>query len=264
MDDLRIAHGPEDAATAASSGPSQRALLALERRQGRTQRLAALGALVARLAHELGTPLHSIAGHLDLILEDPETSAATRERLDVVSGEVRRLSKMIRRYLEHLKTPQPNLRPVDLTAVIVDVLRWLEPTIGRAGTRLELDFAPGVESPLACDREQIEQVIVNLVQNAVDAMPHGGDLTIRVDHAGAGRAISVCDTGVGVSADARPHVFEPFFTTKKGGRGSGLGLAICREIARAHGGEVRLAGKQGVGTVVTVTLTAEAGPRSRR
>ena len=251
-DDLRIVDDHGDAARAASPLPP--ALLDLERRHGRTQRLAALGALVARLAHELGTPLHSIAGHLDLILDDPTTPPTTRHRLEVVSGEVRRLSRLIRRYLEHLRTPQPSPTPTDLRSVVLDVLDALEPTLTRTGVQLELDFAPGVEAPIACDRDQIEQLIVNLVQNAVDAMPAGGELTVRLDHADTGRALSVCDEGSGIAAEVREHVFEPFFTTKGGGRGSGLGLAICREIARAHGGEVQLASKAGIGTVVTVTL----------
>ena len=261
-DDHRIAHGPDDAAAAASSSSSPPDLLDLERRHGRTQRLAALGALVARLAHELGTPLHSIAGHLDLVLDDPATSPETRHRLEVVAGEVRRLSRLIRRYLEHLRTPQPRPVPTDLRAVVLDVLGALEPGLGRADVALELDFAPGVEAPIACDRDQIEQVIVNLVQNAIDAMPQGGALTVRLDHAERGRALSVCDAGTGIPADVRDHVFEPFFTTKGGGRGSGLGLAICREIARAHGGDVRLASKSGLGTVVTVTLKPQDGARS--
>ena len=262
MDDACFAPGSEDAAWAASSAPSQRALLELERRQGRTQRAAALGALVARLAHELGTPLHSIAGHLDLMLEDEGTPARTRQRIEVVAGEVQRLSKLIRRYLEHLRAPAPAPRPVDLARLARDVTSCMEPLIRRAGVRIAFDVTPGAEAPFHCDRDQIEQVLVNLLKNALDAMPDGGDLTIRLDRGEGSRVLSVADTGTGIAPDVREHVFEPFFTTKGGGRGTGLGLAICREIARAHGGDIRLDSRPGVGTVVTLTLHEQTEARS--
>ena len=252
--DPRIPNEPDGAAPVAPSDPAAASLLDLERRRGRTQRLAALGALVARLAHELGTPLHSIAGHVDLVMRDEGVPPAARARLELVSQEVRRLSRLIRRYLERLRTPLPAPEPQDLHAVVQDVLAMLGPVLAERDIALGIDVDEGVEAPIAFDRDQIEQVVFNLVQNAIDAMPKGGTLTIRLGCSGLGRSLSVCDSGRGVAPDVREHVFEPFFTTKGGGRGSGLGLAICREIARAHGGDVRLDSKPGLGTVVTVTI----------
>lgn len=253
-DDPRMAPDPVDAAGSGPSDGSPASLFAFERRHGRTQRLAALGAMVARLAHELGTPLHSISGHLDLVAGDPDLPADARERLGVVSGEVRRLSRLIRRYLEHVRAPAPACRPEDLCAIVEDVLGVLGPVLEARDVTPSVDYDDGVSAPLRCDRDQVEQVVFNLVQNAIDAMPEGGRLTIRLGHAGAGRALSVGDSGHGVPRDLRDHVFEPFFTTKGGGRGTGLGLAVCREIARAHGGDIRLDSRPGIGTVVTVTI----------
>jgi signal transduction histidine kinase len=244
-------------AGAARSAPP---LLALQRKLAQTQRAAALGALVGRLAHELGTPLHSIAGHLDLMLADADLTEKLRKRTEIIAGEVSRLSVMIRRYLRRLRTPGPLPTPTDVHAVLQGVLEVLEPLLRRQQIVLELDIEPGVEKPIACDRDQLEQVIVNLAQNAIDAMPRGGALVIRASSTGEGRAISFCDSGRGVPSEYMTYVFEPFFTTKEEGRGSGLGLAICREIARAHGGDIRLDSKPGEGTIVTVTLEPLLAP----
>ncbi|MDA1194599.1 MAG: ATP-binding protein [Planctomycetota bacterium] len=253
MDERDEGRTTRDAASVALR-PTPPTLIDLQRRLAQSQRLAALGALVARLAHELGTPLHSIAGHVDLVLEDERLPEDARRRIDIIGGEVRRLSRLIRRYLEKLRTPAPAPAPTDVPGLVREVVGLLEPVIAGRGVDLTLDFEAGSERPIPCDREQVEQVVVNLVQNAIDAMPEGGDLAVRVGVAGRGLVISVCDSGHGIAPDIREHVFEPFFSTKEGGRGSGLGLAICREIARAHGGDVLLDSKAGMGTVVTLII----------
>ena len=234
--------------------PGSRSLRALEHELARAQKLAALGALVARLAHEVGTPLHSMAGHLDLLLAADDIAPRHRQRIEIVSGEVQRLSQLIRRYLQRLQAPEPRSRPTDLPALIRRVLRLLDPVLLRHKVETTTDFAPGTEAPFSCDPRQVEQVVLNLVQNAVDAMPHGGTLAVRCGLTASGRALSVADSGEGIRPELREHVMEPFFSTKPSERGSGLGLAICQEIARAHGGDVRIDSQPGVGTVVTITL----------
>ena len=101
---------------------------------------------------------------------------------------------------------------------------------------------------------------MNLIQNALDAMPEGGRLTVRTAATDGGLAISVGDDGAGIAEEHLDQVFEPFFTTKATGRGTGLGLFLCREIARKHGGDIALDSRPGLGTVVTMTLEREAGP----
>jgi signal transduction histidine kinase len=236
-------------------------LLSLQHKLAQSQRAAALGALAGRLAHELGTPLHSISGHLDLMLADEGLAGDLRKRTEIVSGEVARLSLLIRRYLRRLRTPDPAPRPTDVRALVENVLDVLEPILDRQGVELELDFEVGVEELFSCDGDQVEQVVLNLVQNAIDAMPGGGRLVLRAGPTEDGRAISVCDSGRGIPSRYIEYVFEPFFTTKGAHRGSGLGLAICREIARAHGGDILLDSKPGLGTIVTLTLEPLADER---
>jgi signal transduction histidine kinase len=239
-------------------------LLDLQRRLSQSQRVAALGALVARLAHELGTPLHSIAGHLDLILTDAALPAHLRERGRIVAGEVDRLSLQIRGYLRRLRAPEPAYAPTDLNALVRATTEVLEPALVQRGVDLDLDLAPEAAESFPCDRDHVEQVLLNLIQNALDAMPAGGRLVIRTTVTEGGRSISVCDSGHGIAPAIQDRVFDAFFTTKEVGRGSGLGLAICREIARSHGGDILLDSEPSVGTIVTLTLhAAHAGePRS--
>ena len=229
-------------------------LQVLQRRLGRAERFAALGALAATLAHELGTPLHSIAGHLDLLRADPTLPAPLRQRTEVVAGEVDRLCRLIRGHLKQLRSPLPQPAPTDLNAVVTRIARVMEPVLESRGIATTLDLAPKAADRFLCDAQQVEQVLVNLVQNALDAMPEGGHLTIRTAASEEGRAISVHDTGEGIPPELLEHVFEPFFTTKEEGRGTGLGLGLCREIAHHHGGDVALDSEPGYGTIVTLTL----------
>jgi len=232
----------------------QSELQAHQRQLGRAERLAALGALAARLAHELGTPLHSVAGHLDLMLADDGLSTALRERALVIAGEVDRLGALIRNHLKRLRSPQPEIEATDLSSLVGRIIDLMRPLLEVRSVSVELDLPPDADEPFFCDPRQIEQVVLNLVQNALDAMPQGGSLILRTMVTGSGRAISVADSGCGVAPEHLDRVFEPFFTTKGAGHGTGLGLPLCREIAHNHGGDIVLDSKPGMGTVVTLTL----------
>ncbi|MHC4339926.1 MAG: sensor histidine kinase [Planctomycetota bacterium] len=241
------------------SDAQQSELHALQRRLAKAERLAALGALTARMAHELGTPLHSIAGHLDLLLTETDVSDEIRERVEVIAGEVTRLETLIRSHLKRLRSPQPEPRQMDVNALVRRITRLMMPVFHARGVKLELDLASAASRPAPCDPDQLEQVLLNLVQNALDAMPDGGTLTVRTAAMDGGPAISVGDNGSGIEAEHLDRVFEPFFTTKATGKGTGLGLFLCQEIARKHGGDIVLDSEPGIGTVVTVTLGVEAG-----
>ncbi|MHC4409539.1 MAG: sensor histidine kinase [Planctomycetota bacterium] len=232
----------------------QSALLVHQRRLAGAERLAALGALVARLAHEVGTPLHSIAGHLDQMLADEQLPGAARDRVEIIGGEVDRLISLIRGHLRRLRAPDPELEETNLAALIARILGVMDPVLDVRSIEVRYDEAPGASEPFLCDPRQVEQVVLNLVQNALDAMPTGGTLVIRVSQTESGHAISVADSGSGVPAEIQDRVFEPFFSTKEAGQGTGLGLALCREIARGHGGDILLDSEPGIGTVVTLTL----------
>ena len=238
-------------------------LLKAQRRVALAERLAALGAMAARVAHELGTPLHSIAGHLHLMLQEQDLPDAARDRATIVAGEVDRLAALIRRQLIRLRAPESSIARENLNELVCHVRALMEPTCTSRGIRIAFDVEPGTDQPVLCDRDQIEQVLLNLVQNAIDSMQEGGILTLRSGLAGKARAISVSDTGCGIELRHLDRVFEPFFSTKAPDRGTGLGLALCRDIARAHHGDLVLDSKVGLGTVVTLTLAVPDEGESR-
>jgi signal transduction histidine kinase len=240
-------------------GARQSDLLALQRRLGRAERLVALGAMAAKLAHELGTPLHSVAGHLDLLLAQEELPLPVRERAEIVAGEVERLGLLIRRHLRWLRSPEPEPVPTNVNSLMERIMAVMRPVLEVRSIASSLDLDPEAAAPFPCDARHVEQVVMNLVQNALDAMPEGGSLVVRTAVTESGRAISVCDDGDGIPEEHIDRVFEPFFTTKEAGRGTGLGLSLCREIARNHGGDIVLDSKPGIGTVVTLTLAGPAG-----
>ena len=246
----------EETRRALAEGQSD--LQAMHRRLGPAQRLAALGALVATIAHELGTPLHSVAGHLDLMMADPDLPPRLKERAQVVAGEVDRLAGLIRRHLRRLRTPMPEARPTPVNEVLRRIEQVMHPVFDARGIEVEMALDPEASEPWPCDAAQVEQVVLNLIQNAMDAMPEGGRLLLQTAATEGGRAISVSDTGCGVERENADRVFEPFFTTK-GGNGTGLGLSLCREIARRHGGDIVLHYQPGQGTVVTLTLGTVPG-----
>jgi signal transduction histidine kinase len=235
----------------------QEELLDLQRRLAQAERVAALGALVARIAHELGTPLHSIAGHLDLLMRDPSLPEGARERLVVVSGEVERLGSLIDAHLRRLRSPQPERAPTDLNRLVQNVARLMDPVCQALGVKLALDLDEAMPAVVHVDAEQVNQVLLNLMQNALDAMPDGGEIVIRTMLTEHGCAISICDTGCGIESGVAERVFEPFFSTKSAGVGTGLGMPLCREIARNHGGDILLDSSVGTGTVVTLLLRGE-------
>lgn len=235
--------------------PRERAeLLELQRRVARSEQLAALGAMAARLAHELGTPLHSVAGHLDLLLAEEELPDAARERIAIVAREVDRLGRLIRANLRQLRTSEAAVQPTDVNALVDSVLVMMQPVLDAHGITVARDFDADAHEEFSCDALQVEQALVNLVQNAVDAMSGGGTLSLTTRRVGRGRLISVADDGVGVEEENLDRLFEPFYSTKSQSGGCGLGLVICREVARNHGGNIVLDSKPGLGTVVTLTL----------
>lgn len=245
-----------------AAGERQSRLLQLQRRVSRSERLAALAALVGSLARDLGTPLHSIGGHLDLLSRDPGLSESARHRIEIAAGEVDRLCGMLREQLETLRTPSARPVPTDINECVTRVATLLEPSLAERGIGLTLDLDPDAAAPFLCDPAHIEQAVVNLLQNAMDALTAGGVLVLHTAATGAGRTLSVADSGAGMDAEVVAHASEPFFSTKEPGRATGLGLMICDDIAHAHGGELWIDSKPGMGTVVTLSLAHAAATDS--
>ena len=222
------------------------------------ERLAALGQLAAQLAHEVGTPLGSVSGHLQLALASGEAPPAVRERLAIAVDEVQRVSRIIRDYLDSTRRHAP-----DIGAVEVDRLVRAAVDVARAGqphrlAQVSTAAAPGLV--WNTDAGVLRQLLVNLAANALDAVAAkegGGEVTVSAEveqKPAPALVVRVADTGIGLTEEQRRRMFEPFYTTKGRGRGTGLGLSICRELAQGLGGRIDVASEPGRGTTLTVRL----------
>jgi two-component system, NtrC family, sensor kinase len=221
------------------------------------ERLAALGQLSGTIAHELGNPLNTISGHVQLLARDPACPAELRPGLQALEGEVKRMTGIIRRFLDSARALTPDPEPVDVAGLVDDVLDLSVPMGTRA--RIEVDReVPGDLGEVRLDPTLVRHVLTNLVSNAVDAMPDGGRLVVRAERRNGHLALSVKDSGPGIGAEERKRIFEPFYTTKPRGKGTGLGLAISREIANALKGRIEVESEPGVGATFTLWIPAAA------
>jgi signal transduction histidine kinase len=220
----------------------------------RAEHLAALGRLLAGVAHEVRNPLAAIRSTVQLWERLP-ADARTPESLAAVVGSVDRLNELVGRLLLFARAGHEDRRPVDLNAVAAEVLELVRARAEVQGVAVESDLAPGLPT-VSGAAQAVNRAVLNLVTNALQAMPGGGRLTCRTRLAAGRVELAVSDTGPGVSADARDRVFEPFFTTRPDG--TGLGLALCREVARQHGGDVTL-DPSGPGATFRLTLATTAG-----
>ena len=248
-----------------------RRLFAAEQRLRRTEQMAAMGKLVASVAHEVGTPLHSVSMHLQILEDEPETTAETKSRIGIIQSQVDRVVLLIQDLLASIRNPQPILAPVLLEGIVQEVVKLTHPMLAAKGIQIETEFLAGLPSVL-CDKTQLEQVLLNLVVNSIEAMSPEGRLILRTAWRGFktevdkafllpdGRSpdglavITVQDNGQGIAEEYQRFIFEPFFTTKEISRGSGLGLAISRDIIMAHGGTLTVESQPGLGTTVEITL----------
>jgi signal transduction histidine kinase len=228
---------------------------------GDKERLAALGQLAAQLAHEIGTPLGSVSGHLQLALSGRDVPAPLKDRLQVATRELERVSKIVRDYLDSTRTVAPERVPVDVERVIDEALGI---AIG-GEARARIDVAKRIEpeaSHAETDPGLLRQILVNLITNAADAVAQQkqrGHIIVSAAGRDGAVALAVRDDGVGIAPEDAARIFEPFYTTKGRGKGTGLGLAICRELATALGGRITVESAPGAGSTFTVTL-----PRSER
>ena len=216
------------------------------------EELASVGALVAGLAHEIGTPMGVIQGHAKL-LEPAVSGEAALWRLRTIQEQIARISRIIQTLLNMARPRRSRRQPVALAPLIETSLSFLSEKLERRGVRVrtELAPAPGVQG----DPERLQQLLLNLFLNAIDAMPEGGELAIALEAGeGGGAVIRVRDTGVGISEADLPRIFEPFFTSKPAGEGNGLGLMVVHGIVQDHGGSIDVESRVGGGTLFRVRL----------
>ncbi|HTW59769.1 MAG TPA: ATP-binding protein [Terriglobales bacterium] len=236
-----------------------------------TEKMASVGKMAAVLAHEINNPLSGILTYSKLLRKwmerdwSPEAIPDSgngearhqeiRDALDLIASESRRCGELVKNLLTFSRTTPMNLQPTDLNQVIERSLRLVQHQLDLAGVHVEPQLDANL--PLAqCDAAQIEQVLLALIMNAIDAMPQGGNLWLSTsfNHELAQVRIIVRDDGSGIPPEVLAHIFEPFLTTKETGRGVGLGLAISRSILERHRGTIEVQSELGKGTIFTLTL----------
>jgi two-component system, NtrC family, sensor kinase len=255
---LRLAHEIELATQDLSRknlalGQLNRLLNDLRQENASKVRLATLGQLAAQLAHEIGTPLSSVSGHLQLALLQRDLQPTLRERLEVASREIVRIGRIVRDYLDSTRGLEPECKRTSLRQLLheaVEVTGGVEQA-AKPMVAIEIIDEP---TDFMTDPGLLRQILLNLLSNALDAIARDGHVTVSAS-ANNGRVdIAVSDTGAGISPEDQRSIFEPFYTTKGRGKGTGLGLAICRELSKALGGSIEVESTPGKGSTFTVHL----------
>ena len=228
-------------------------LFDLQRELGRSKRLATMGHMAATIAHEIGSPLNSIAVHLQLLGRSPGLTDQDRQRLATIDGQIQRLVRTVQERMVATQGLTRRVEPTDLNALVQGVTDLMAPVL--AGKGIACRFTPSDALPkIQIDGPEIQQVVLNLLTNAVDAMPAGGSLAVEIARTAGAAVLRVADSGPGIPAEIRPRIFEPFFTTKAQGKGTGLGLAISRQIVEAQGGSIRIGDTPGGGATFEIHL----------
>jgi two-component system, NtrC family, sensor kinase len=228
------------------------------------EKLSALGQMAATMAHEIGTPLNSISGYIQLMLTEGEGSEVTAKRLKIIESQLERLTQIIRNLLQSTKQPVPKIRALNVNPLLENLISLTQPGMARRGIELNRQLHDSLP-PVAGDPELLQQVFLNLMTNAIDAMTQGGVLTVAtapgLQAPANGRVVEVVvmDNGMGMSEEVKQKAREPFFTTKEPGKGAGLGLAICDEIIRSHHGRMEIESKEGLGSTIRVQLPVYSG-----
>lgn len=234
------------------------ALFESQRQLGQSEKLAALGQVTAAIAHQIGTPLNSISGYIQLMLQEGNLLPTDRNRLKIIESQLDRLADSIRKLLSYTSQPKPRLKPLNVNEVIKELLPLSDPWLRARNISLHTSLSPHLPMVLG-DFTHLQTLFLNLITNAIDAMPKGGQLTVTTqDSLRSGKEkgveISIADTGVGISEEAKKRIFDPFFTTKKIGEGTGLGLSICEKIVKDHFGRLEVRSEIGKGSTFFVFL----------
>ena len=225
----------------------------LETEMERRERLSALGNMAAAVAHEIRNPLNAVSMGLQRLraeFQPPETEEY-RALLDVVQGEVRRLNSIVEDFLSLARPLTLRPEPIPVQALIDEVLLLVEGEARAAGITTERAIADALP-PVEVDRDRITQVLLNVMLNAIQAMPGGGTLTVGASASRGALQLDVSDTGRGIAPDVLPRLFEPYVTTRA--KGLGLGLAIARRIVEAHGGSIEAENRPEGGSRFRVSL----------
>jgi len=247
------------------------ALFESQRQLSQSEKLAALGQVAATMAHQIGTPLNSISGYIQLMLQEGFLQPEDRNRLKIIESQLDRLADSVKGLLVLTRQPKPQLKPLNVNEVLEELIHLSKPWLHAKNVELLSSLSRDLPSVLG-DPTHLQTLFLNLITNALDAMPQGGRLNITTQpnasptfsgEDGRWIEISIADTGIGIPEESKKRIFDPFFTTKKIGEGTGLGLAICEEIVKEHGGRLEVKSEVGKGSIFSVFIRALEGKEVR-
>jgi two-component system NtrC family sensor kinase len=218
-------------------------------------KLVATGKLAASIAHEINNPLQSVQSCIYLVADAVGPEGPNRQYLDIAREELDRIAKIVQRLIDFYRPSQEGQKPTDLNDLLENVLALMSKRLQQGNVKIVRSLASDLP-PATVVADQIKQVFFNLMLNALEAMPQGGQMTVSsrpVKRAGgAGLEIVFKDTGTGIASEILGRIFDPFYTTKV--KGTGLGLSISHDIVERHGGSIRVETQVGSGSVFTVYL----------
>lgn len=226
----------------------------LQEQLRRTERIAELGTLASGMAHEIGTPMNVILGRAEYLMDRVKDEPVKRG-LQTIVVQVERITRVMNQLLAFARRKSPDRGPVALKAIIENSVEMFQERLARNRVLVELKAEEPCPNVLA-DIDQMSQVLINLIMNAVHAMPDGGTLRIGLTQENDMVKLTVADTGHGIPQEALKKIFEPFFTTKEFGKGTGLGLTVVKGIIEEHQGSIAVESLPGGGTTFTILLPA--------
>lgn len=226
-----------------------------------SERLTVIGTMSAKLAHEIRNPLSSVLLNLDLVRDEIASLARNgshgSSELDTLiramDSEVRRIERVTEDYLKFARLPKPQRERISLNELLANGLAFMQPSLDKTGVKLRTDFDP-LLPPVHADEGQLWQAVLNIIRNALEAMPRGGVLTLRTFRSGQEAVLQITDTGHGMTEEQRRSIFKPFFTTKTETGGTGLGLPLTQQIVAEHGGRIECDSAAGQGATFTLRL----------
>jgi two-component system NtrC family sensor kinase len=231
-----------------------------------SRKISAIGTLTSGIAHELNNPINNIVLTAESLQEDfgQLDEGEAQSLIHDILVQAERASDIVKGLLDFSRSERPELEPISILGVIDDTLKLVRNQLMLSGIQVEKEVAPEVP-PISGDRKSLQQVFLNLFINAIQAMPDGGQLILRVwSDRGQWLHVDVKDTGAGIDPEHLPRIFDPFYTTKEVGRGTGLGLSVTYGIIEKHGGHIEAHSKKGEGATFSIVLPVKKGAVSEK
>ncbi len=220
----------------------------------RTERLSTVGKIAASIAHEVGTPLGTVRGYIDIVnkgIKDGKIQSVG-EYLKRMDNEIVRISNILRELLDYARPPRFNMKRDEINSVITEVINFV--SLQKSFSGIGINFKPEGKMVTEFDRDRVKQILINLLMNAKDAMHGDGEILITLRQDEKFAIISIKDSGCGINDADKDKIFEPFYTTKPAGQGSGLGLAIVKRLVESMNGRIEFESIKGQGTIFSIFL----------